>query len=266
MWDLHVHTPASIVHHYGDGNQQSVWDAFFADLAALPPSIKAIAITDYWSIEGYRRVLDAKERDLLPNLQLVLPAIELRIARYAGSSLLRKLNYHVLFSNELSPDEIESCFLRKLTLELQLAKEFDWSGDVGSRGQLEELGRAVIAFTPLENRTDESPLSVGFNNAAVDLDVVSECLKQSRFRDRTLTALGRGEWSEMRWEGGGAAHKRDAIERVDFLLTASASAEEYQAQLKKLVAAKVNSRLIHASDAHYFSSSSEPNRLGATLA
>ena len=38
IWDLHVHTPDSIVQHYG--NSKDVWDRFIQELESLPKEIK----------------------------------------------------------------------------------------------------------------------------------------------------------------------------------------------------------------------------------
>lgn len=44
-WDLHVHTPASIIHHY-PGDEDAAWEAFIADLEALPAEFKVIGFND----------------------------------------------------------------------------------------------------------------------------------------------------------------------------------------------------------------------------
>lgn len=75
-WDLHVHTPSSVVHNYS-GTDDEAWEAFLLDLEALPPEFKAIGINDYIFIDGYERVRKAKlEQDRLKNIDLILPAIE----------------------------------------------------------------------------------------------------------------------------------------------------------------------------------------------
>lgn len=56
-WDLHVHTPASIVHNYG-GNDP--WAQFIDDLETLPPEFKVIGINDYIFVDGYKRVLQER--------------------------------------------------------------------------------------------------------------------------------------------------------------------------------------------------------------
>ena len=43
-WDLHVHTPFSIEQHYGDSNNNAIWNKFFEDIESLPPEIKVLGI------------------------------------------------------------------------------------------------------------------------------------------------------------------------------------------------------------------------------
>ena len=63
-WDLHVHTPASIVQHYG-GNTEDAWEKFITDLEALPPEFSVIGINDYLFLDGYRRVLEERRKGRL---------------------------------------------------------------------------------------------------------------------------------------------------------------------------------------------------------
>jgi hypothetical protein len=45
-WDLHVHTPESLIHNY-PGGKEKAWEAFIADLEALPGEFKVLGINDY---------------------------------------------------------------------------------------------------------------------------------------------------------------------------------------------------------------------------
>ncbi|MGI8403116.1 MAG: hypothetical protein ACR2NS_16140 [Gemmatimonadaceae bacterium] len=264
-WDLHVHSPASAQQTFGDTQDDQTWAHYITALSKLPGEIKAVGINDYFGIEGYRRVLEAHKKGFLQNLDLILPVVELRLASFVGSNDLKKLNFHVVFSDELSPDQIEEFFLRQLNVELQLEDGEPWYGCVGTKSGLTELGSALKAATPDSVRSNHSVLEVGFASAAVDLGTVRNAIGQSVFQDRVLTALGVGEWSQMRWDGAGAAQKRDAIERVDFVFTAAPTIAQYQMRREQLVAAGVNSRLVDASDAHHYVTSTEPNRLGETM-
>ena len=119
-WDLHVHTPASVEQHYGDANQDKVWERYIDELEDLPEEIRAVGINDYCLIDGYRRVREAKDSGRLQNLDLILPVVELRLDLLAGHSDTRRVNFHVVFSDALTADQIESFFLRKLSAEVQL--------------------------------------------------------------------------------------------------------------------------------------------------
>ena len=57
-WDLHVHTPCSIVQNYG-GNTDAAWEDFICDLEKLPSEFKVIGINDYIfvdviNLKGYK--------------------------------------------------------------------------------------------------------------------------------------------------------------------------------------------------------------------
>src|SRR3990167_340977 len=60
-WDLHVHTPASLVHHYG-GNDDVAWESFISDLENLPTEFSVIGINDYLFIDGYKKVINSNHR------------------------------------------------------------------------------------------------------------------------------------------------------------------------------------------------------------
>src|SRR5450756_1491551 len=84
-WDLHVHTPASLVNvHYGGGGVDE-WEAFLNDLEALPEDLKVIGICDYWSIEGYQKVMEYRKAGGLKKLERILPTVELRLRLFAGA-------------------------------------------------------------------------------------------------------------------------------------------------------------------------------------
>ena len=82
-WDLHVHTPESLVHHY-PGEKEAAWEAFLSDLEALPPEFKVLGINDYLFVDGYARVLEERRKGRLANIELVLPVVELRLDKFGG--------------------------------------------------------------------------------------------------------------------------------------------------------------------------------------
>ncbi|MEJ0080851.1 MAG: hypothetical protein WDM78_07845 [Puia sp.] len=84
-WDLHVHTPYSLVHHFRNKENEDVWESYIKDLENLPPEFKVIGINDYLFIDGYKKVLEYKGQGRLSNIDLILPIIEFRIKKFAGA-------------------------------------------------------------------------------------------------------------------------------------------------------------------------------------
>ena len=135
-WDFHVHTPYSILNNnYGfnpfeiSGTDLEIaFDDFFKQLftKAVENNIAAIGITDYFMIEGYKRVKEylaspEKMKACFPDEQLrnkveriyVFPNIELRLDTFVGKNA-SSVNYHVIFSDDVSVREIEQNFLYQL--------------------------------------------------------------------------------------------------------------------------------------------------------
>ena len=118
-WDLHVHTPESLVHHY-PGEKEAAWEAFLSDLEALPPEFKVLGINDYLFVDGYARVLQERQRGRLANIDLVLPVVELRLDKFGGilehgdegyrPSNWSRINLHVVF-DQIDPQLIREQFM-----------------------------------------------------------------------------------------------------------------------------------------------------------
>ena len=150
-WDLHVHTTASLVHFY-PGNEEQAWDAFFTDLENLPEEFKVVGINDYLFLDGYEKVLEAHTAGRMENIALFLPVIELRLKIFGGTeSKLSKVNYHVIFSDDMEPQVIREQFSACLSSQFQLEPRYKdtgiesvWSGTI-SKDALENLGKAILA-------------------------------------------------------------------------------------------------------------------------
>lgn len=266
-WDLHVHTPASLVQNYG-GDSDEAWEHFLSDLEALPADFRVLGINDYLFLDGYRRILDEKSRGRLPAIELLLPVIELRIDKFCGTTRqLQKVNLHVIFSDTIPPDVIQQQFLNALQSKYHLVHsppgtQQPWAG-VPTREALTDLGEQIIASVPTSQRRNfGSPLFEGFSNLALRQEQVYDLLKSSYFRDKTLTAVGKTEWWNVRWNDNSIADKKDIINRADLVFLAGASIESCSRAQSALRAAGVNSRLLDCSDAHDFADSTQHNRIG----
>jgi hypothetical protein len=265
-WDLHVHTPDSITHGYGGSSD--AWPAFLDDLESLPAEFKVLGINDYIFLDGYRRVVEEKnKKGRLKNLDLVLPVIELRLDKFGGSpGKLSKVNFHVIFSDDLEPDVIQQQFLNALPREYQITPRYGeaarkWLA-LPTRQAMEDLGRLIIDSVPPEERSKfGSPLSEGFNNLSFSLNGVQEALKSHYFENRFLTAVGKTEWADIKWNDQSIADKKHIINSADLVFVASESPEMWQRAKDALSNSGVNDRLLDCSDAHTWSTNEHKDRL-----
>ena len=114
-WDLHVHTPASIYHRYGPDSEDT-WENFMKDIENLSSDVAVLGIYDYFFLEGYERLIEEKKaNNRLSKIDLILPVVEFRIDKFAGIDFgkLKRINLHVIFSNDLPVETIKSQFLQK---------------------------------------------------------------------------------------------------------------------------------------------------------
>lgn len=265
-WDLHVHTPTSIVSQQYGADTDETWDRFLSDLRALPSDFKVLGINDYIFIDGYRRVREAHRNGELPNIELILPVVELRIDKFGGTnSKLSRLNWHVIFSDELDPALIQAQFLSRLTAGFRLDSQHNavtWSG-VPTLASLRDLGAAIIESVPLEERARfGSPAEEGFNSLCLSLDVVRDALSSPYFKGQCLQAVGKTEWESIKWNGQSIGVKKDLINSADFLFTSAETGEAALVGRQSLVADGVNARVLDCSDAHDFSTAGTKDRIG----
>lgn len=266
-WDLHVHTPDSLHHSYGGAD---AWDKFIEALSKLPREFKVLGINDYIFLDGYKKVLAAKAAGKLPNIELLLPVIELRLDKFGGSeSSLSRVNYHVIFSNEIAPEIIESQFISALCSKFTLTPEFDelrtagkWAA-VPTRQSIEDLGRLIIESVPAEKRAKyHAPIIEGFNNLCISLNSIQDALKSHYFAGKALTAVGKTEWANIKWNDQSIADKKTIINSADLVFIASATPDDWKKAQKSLTEGGVNNRLLDCSDAHSFAESANKDRIG----
>lgn len=265
-WDLHVHTPASLVQNFRAQNAEDVWETYIRDLEGLPPEIQVLGINDYLFIDGYRRVLEYKEQGRLQNIQLILPVIEFRIRKFGGNKQFKRINLHVIFSDKVSPETIQGQFLNGLSAKYQLTPGLNgltWGGLI-TQDSLTDLGRKIKATVPpTELANFGSDLEEGFNNINFDETEMLSFLSQGDyFTDKFLLAIGKTEWDAFSWNDNSIAEKKDAINRCDIVFTSAESVEAFQRAKDKLTEQNVNDLLLDCSDAHHNSNAEHKDRLG----
>ncbi len=228
-WDLHVHTPYSILNNqFG-----SDFDTYVVSLftKAIELEIAAIGITDYFSINGYKKI----KRDYLANKEkmsilfpdnalrskianiLLLPNIEFRLDSFIGERS-HAANYHVIFSDDVSIDDIENKFLGQLQIPISVSDGRPRSVMATSEG-ITELGRHIKSV----QATNGNDYKVGLENATVNLNSIVNCLNgELCFKDRFLLLFPSDEdWSNVPWNGRDGNIRRQMIQSADMLFASN---------------------------------------------
>ncbi|MFT4761420.1 MAG: exonuclease SbcC [Paraglaciecola sp.] len=244
-WDLHVHTPISTHQNYG-GDKSENWDKYVKQIEDLTNPYSVMGVNDYFTIEGYKKLIKFQEKGKLQNIEL-FPIIELRVRTFGSlgdKDAWKRVNLHVLFDNK-NIEQIETQFLNLLKFEYSTI--FKKTGL--NRKNLIEFGECIIAETPVEKRLNTSPISVGFNNLNFSYRDICELLEKSGLN--YIIALGKAEWDALRWDAS-IAEKKDIINRSHLMFTASASVKAYQRSANKLIEQSIKIPLLDCSDAHSY--------------
>jgi len=267
VWDLHVHTPKSLVQQYGPDTDET-WERYLKELEGLPRDIKVIGINDYWFLDGYRKVIAAKEAGRLRNLEMIFPVVEMRLDQFGGTDgHLKRVNLHVIFDPALDINVIEAQFLNALSASFSLTtgvSATSWSGLI-TRDSLEELGAQIKAGIPDAERINYgSDLIEGFNNLNVSIAEVRKALDSTFLRGRAILGLGKTEWAAIKWNDGSVANKKSLITEAKFLFTAFEDPSKWADQVESMKASGVNHKILDCSDAHTWSTvTKNKDRLGA---
>lgn len=275
-WDLHVHTPYSALSH-GFGTD---FEAYAKTLLtkAVEANVAAIGVTDYFTIDGYKalRGLIANQHHLVElvgqevaeraNEILLIPNIELRLRDVIiknGSQA--RVNFHMLFSDELTPEEIEEQFLHRL--------EFPYEGLPGGPDQMMALTVNNLAeFGALlkqqhENYRDRSDLVIGMMNAVISHEQVTKLLvdQQRRFKDRSLIVVGADEdLASVNWDGQAHQVRKQLLQKAEMVFSGNPRSRAFYLGADSTPAAFVREfkslkPCIHGSDAHDFEKLFEPD-------
>lgn len=264
-WDLHIHTPLSIVQHYGNDTEE-VWERYIKDIENLPPEFKVLGINDYLFLDGYERLKKEKEQNgRLQNINLILPVIEFRIEKFAGVEFsgLKRINLHVIFSDKLDIEIIKSQFLNTLEQSYSIESNSEKWHRAITKDSLRDLGQKIIDSAPEEQKQKyQSPLIEGFNNLNIKEDDIFKALDKDCFVGKYLIAIGKTEWDELRWSDSSIATKKDIINKSDIIFTSAKNIEAFNNAKSKLKECGVKDLLLDCSDAHHFSDSIEKDRIG----
>ena len=215
-WDFHIHTPYSILNNqFGfdpfdsqDDYHEKQFDEYVKYLfnKAIENGIVAIGITDYFMIDGYKRIkekyLDCPEKleECFPDEEIrakvkkifVFPNIELRLNTFVGAKA-SSVNYHVIFSNEVSITDIENNFLDALKIEFNPQDKRNMN-----KYNIECFGKEIIK----QNNESGNPLLVGLKHITLSYDSILKVLSNPIFEKKHLIAVPVDEdLSKIDWNG-----------------------------------------------------------------
>lgn len=258
--DLHVHTPMSAETKYGNREQDSTWDRYFEALRALGSRISILGINDYWTVEGYRRVKEEFDKGNLPDVDLLVPVVELRLTDNPSNG--KRQNYHVCFSDTVSAELIEEYFLNGLTSAYKFSDGEKVPYKYNSHGLL-ELGRRLVGENAVQNvqvgASNSELVKIGRQFFAVERAQIRNLLDQEWFQGKTLEFVGYSETKQIDNSGILGLEKRHLL-AVDGAFLASPSATSFRNNENKLHEIRPDIPLIHASDAHRFDDQVEDTR------
>lgn len=246
-WDLHIHTPKSIIQNYG-GDGEKAWDDFVNKLASLPPEIKVIGITDYLFCDGYEYLLS--RRSEFPNIELMIPNIEFRLDTFSGTENNNKRhNFHVLFDPVVEIEDIRGQLLNCLSKGYKIQDKAEWQ-QTPTKKSLESLGKLIKDSAPPNNSIRrKTDLEAGFDNITYSRDDILKLLKKDCFKGKYVIAIGYSEWDQSRWDQS-AVEKRDLINSAHFCLTCGDDLDKIDEHKKDLEENNLSSLILHSSDAH----------------
>jgi hypothetical protein len=182
-WDLHIHTPNSIIQNYGGDDQ---WDKFIESLEQLSQEVKVIGINDYYFIDGYEKVVQYKKHGRLANVEKIFSVLEFRIDTFGSGNEnnLQKINLHIIFDIDERNLEKEIQKIKKEFIELIPITKLE-------KHRTKTLSR--------ENLTKEggNDLKKGFSDLIPSTEKVFSLLNSPTWKDKCFLLLGYKEWSNL---------------------------------------------------------------------
>lgn len=277
-WDFHVHTPYSILNNqFGfdpfdpkNNYHEAEFDEYVVNLfnKAIENKIVAIGITDYFMIEGYKRLKEKylccseKMEALFPDPIIrekikkifVFPNIEMRINTFVGKDA-SPVNYHIIFSDKIPITDIEENFIKSLKFEINPKDRRSIT-----QHNIESLGNEIIKL----NGEIGSPLLVGLKHITVNYTDIEETLSNSIFNNKYLIVVPVDEdLSKVSWTGRDYTTRKNIYKQCNCYLTSNANTYKWA-----LASGEENERIaefgsikpcIWGSDAHEYEKMFKPD-------
>lgn len=193
-WDLHLHSPYTIIK--GSGSYQGVTEDDFIK-KILQEKISVVGLTNYFKFteEDYKLATKLREKGITTFMNL-----EFRLTQFNDDKMLS--DYHVIFSDELSNEEIDN-FLSNLDISVGSSHK-----KINSLTDKEIRQNAAINFDNLINNLEKESLNLKGKYLTAFL---------SRGHGNTLCAKNRGTtvYEEVVRKSDLIIHSTDFIETLE---------------------------------------------------
>ena len=178
-WDPHIHAPGTLFNDQFEGD----WEGYLSAIESATPSVKALGITDYCTLNSYREFLKYWKAGRASNVTFVFPNIEFRLTIQTASQ--KGVNLHLLFSPEDVDhlDQIERV-LSSFTFEFR-GQQF--------RCLPADLIRLGKSFNP--SQTDDlGALRDGARQFKLSVDALRQARKNNKWmRENCIIAVEAGQ-------------------------------------------------------------------------
>lgn len=241
-WDFHVHTPYSILNNQFGFNpfeseknyHEEEFDQYVIQLfsKAVEKEIVAIGITDYFILDGYKRIKEQylgspeKMEMCFPDEELrnkvqqiyVFPNIEFRLNTFIGEKA-HAVNYHVIFSDDVPIVELEENFLHRLQFEINPGQTLPLT-----KNSIETYGNSLIC----DKHETGSPFYVGIKNITVNYVEILNQLNSDSLRNKHLIAIPVDEdLSIVSWNGRDYTTRKNLYKQCHCYLTSNVKTRKW---------------------------------------
>jgi energy-coupling factor transporter ATP-binding protein EcfA2 len=224
-WDLHLHSPCSFLNNKFPKNPDGTpdWEKYIDEIESKG-EIGVLGITDYFSIEGYKKLKEFKANGRLQNVHKLLPNIELRLDNFVDN---KRINFHVIFSEDdkLTSTIIEEQFLGNLDFVYENRPQDTQYKMRVNEVNLTDLGRKIKAE---ESSQTGSDIEVGAGNAVVSLKNVIDILTtDKRFNNKYVLVVAEQLWADIPWQGQDHQTRKTLLQASDMVFSSNAKTAQW---------------------------------------
>lgn len=251
-WDLHIHTPETALN-----NQFGGWDEYLGVIEGQS-SVSVLGVTDYFSITNYSKLKQFQAEGRIPEIDLLIPNIEFRIAPPNDKAMA--VNIHLLVCPDDPNHETEI---------LNALGRLDWT--YGGRkysclpDQLIALGRA---FDP-GITDDHAALSEGVTQFKVDFTRLRDWYNDEPWlRENSLIAVAAGNdgLSGFQHDGAWGGYREEITRFSEVILSGRPGERDFwlgnrsPEDLETVVRLGGFKPCVHGSDAHEVAKLFQPDQ------